>query len=68
MTEFAPVHRVALTLEEAAASLGISVDAFAEHVQPHLRLLEVGRRRLVPVSELARWAERAATKPIADAA
>ena len=62
--QFAPLQRGTLTREEAAASLGISLDAFEEHVQPELRLIAIGRRRLVPVSELRRWAERVATRPL----
>ena len=52
----APVPRTALTLEEAAASLGISVDSLARHVLPDLRVIRRGRLRLVPVAELERWA------------
>jgi len=66
--EFAPIQRVALTREEAAASIGIGIDAFEEYVQPELRLIAVGRRRLVPVGELQRWAERAATRALEGAA
>ena len=46
-----------MSREEAAASLGISVDSFERHVQPELRLIRRGRLRLVPISELQRWAE-----------
>jgi hypothetical protein len=56
-----PVPRVALTRREAAAALGISVDSFERHVQPELRLIRRGRMRLVPVSELERWASENAT-------
>jgi hypothetical protein len=51
-----PIPRVALSREEAAASLGISVDSFERHVQSDLHLIRRGRLRLVPVSELERWA------------
>ena len=51
------VPRVALSRDEAAASLGISVDSFERYVQPELRLIRRGRLRLVPISELRRWAE-----------
>ena len=53
----APVPRVALTREEAAASLGLSLRHFERHVQPHLRIVRSGSVRLVPVAELERWAE-----------
>jgi len=59
-----PIPRFALTREEAAASLGMSVDSFERHVQPHLRLVRKGRLRLVPVSELERWVEENAALAI----
>jgi hypothetical protein len=52
----APVPRVALTREEAAASIGMGLDSFERHVQPTIRLVRLGRMRLVPVAELERWA------------
>lgn len=55
-----PVPRVALTREEAAASLGMSLDSFERHVQPDLRMIRRGKLRLVPVRELERWATEAA--------
>jgi hypothetical protein len=51
----APIPRLALAREEAAASLGMSLDSFERHVQPTLRLVRLGRMRLVPVRELERW-------------
>jgi excisionase family DNA binding protein len=57
----APVPRVAVTLDEAAASLGVSRRHFDRHVSPHLRIIRTGSARLVPVAELAKWAERSAT-------
>jgi hypothetical protein len=57
----APVPRVALTREEAAAALGVSLSHFKRNVQPHLRLIYSGSVRLVPVVELEAWADRTAT-------
>ena len=51
----APIPRVALTREEAALSLGMSLDSFERHVQPSLRMVRLGRMRLVPLTELSRW-------------
>lgn len=51
----APTPRLALSREEAAASLGMSLDSFERHVQPTLRMIRLGRMRLVPVAELERW-------------
>jgi excisionase family DNA binding protein len=56
----APVPRVALTREEAAHSLGVSLSFFAKHVQPQLKLVRIGSARLVPLRELERWLEREA--------
>jgi hypothetical protein len=52
----APVPRVALTREEAAASLGVSVDFFDSHIRPQLKLVRRERPYLVRVAELERWA------------
>jgi hypothetical protein len=50
------VPRVALSRQEAAVSLGMSIDSFERHVQPELRLIRRGKLRLVPVADLERWA------------
>jgi excisionase family DNA binding protein len=55
MADTAPIPRTALTREEAAASLGMSLDSFERWVQPSIRLVRLGRLRLVPVTELDRW-------------
>lgn len=57
MSDTAPIPRLALSREEAAASVGMSLDSFERHVQPTLRLVRLGRMRLVPLSELQRWLE-----------
>jgi hypothetical protein len=49
------VQRLALRLEEAAESLGMSVEFFNEHVRPEVRLVRRGRVIAVPVTELSRW-------------
>jgi excisionase family DNA binding protein len=50
-----PPERITLTRSEAAATLGVSVDFFDAHIAGELRVIHIGRRRLVPVSELHRW-------------
>ena len=50
------VPRVALSRQEAAVALGMSLDSFERHVQPELRLIRRGKLRLVPLVELERWA------------
>lgn len=64
MAETAPIPRLALSREEAAASLGMSLDSFERHVQPTVRLVRCGRMRLVPVAELARWLEENAERTL----
>ena len=53
-----PVPRVALTLDEAADALGVSRDHLERHILGDLRVIRVGRRLLVRIAELERWAER----------
>jgi hypothetical protein len=65
MTEgLAPIPRLALSREEAAAAVGMSLDSFERHVQPHVRMLRLGRLRLVPVRELERWADEQAERTV----
>lgn len=51
------VPRIALTRTEAAQSLSMSLTFFEEQVQPEVRIIRRGSKRLVPVAELQRWAE-----------
>jgi excisionase family DNA binding protein len=60
------VARLALTLDEAAAALGVSRDYFDERVRPELRVVRRGRRVLVPVAELERWLDKHATSAIGE--
>jgi hypothetical protein len=68
MSATAPIPRLALTREEAAASIGMSLDSFERHVQPSLRMVRLGRMRLVPVGELERWLEANAAATLDGAA
>jgi hypothetical protein len=48
-----------LTINEAAAALGISNDTFRRFVLPELRVVQASPRlMLVRVAELERWATR----------
>jgi excisionase family DNA binding protein len=47
--------KMALSIEEACGALGISWDLWHEHVEPEVRMVRLGRRRLVPVAELQKW-------------
>jgi hypothetical protein len=57
MSEMAPILRRALKREEAALSLGMSLDSFEKYVQPTIRMIRRGKLRLVPMRELDRWLE-----------
>ena len=50
-----PTRRLALSKTEAAEALGVSVDFLEAHVLAELRVVRVGRRRLIAVAELERW-------------
>jgi hypothetical protein len=58
------VPRLALSKTEAAHTLGVSVDYFEDHIQPELRIIYRGRRRLIPVRELERWLDENATRTL----
>ena len=60
------VPRLALTRQEAAESLGMSLTSFKDHVQPEVRVIRRGRLRVIPVSELEAWAERNAERAMAE--
>jgi hypothetical protein len=47
--------RLALSVAEAAAAVGVSSDFFRDHVLPELRVVRRGRLKLVAVAELERW-------------
>ena len=49
---------IALTREQAARSIGMSLDHFEKHVQPEIRLVRRGRKVIVPTAELTAWVER----------
>ncbi len=57
-----PIQRIAYRPDEAADAIGLGRSAFYEQVLPQLRVVYVGRARLVPVAELERWLERQAVR------
>ena len=59
---------IALPLDEAAASLGMSLKSFDRYVRPHVRLIRRAGKLLVPVTELERWADRSAEEVLEGAA
>lgn len=52
------VPRLALSLDEAAESIGVSRDVFDERVRPYVRVVPVGRRVVVPVRALDDFLEK----------
>jgi hypothetical protein len=54
--------RLALTRSEAAEAIGMSIDSFERYVQPELKIVRVGRMRLIQVRELERWLQENATR------
>jgi len=46
---------LALTVEQAAAALSVGYDVFHRSIEPRLRIVRLGRRKLIPVAELERW-------------
>ena len=59
-----PVPRLALSPDEAAATLGVSRDYLDEHVASELRWVRRGRRKLVAICELERWLDRSAARTL----
>ena len=60
----ATTPRLALTRQEAAASLGLSIDSFERYCQGELRCIRRGRLRLYPLGELERWVEQNAERTL----
>jgi excisionase family DNA binding protein len=45
---------LALSVEQACHALGVSWDTW-KSIEPEIRLVRLGRRKLIPVAELERW-------------
>ncbi len=56
--------RVALTIEESAAAVGLSLSHFRRYVLPEIKTIRTGATVVVPVNELWAWSERAAVRAI----
>lgn len=63
-----PAPRFALTKQEAAASLGVSLRSFERHILGDLRVVRRGRHVLIAAAELSRWLDENAAKTLGDAA
>jgi len=46
---------LALTVEQACAALSVSWKTWDAHIAPDVRIVRVGRRKLIAVTELQRW-------------
>ena len=60
------VRPIAVTRKAAATALGMSLTTFEARVQPFVGLIPCGRKRLVPVAELERWAAENVEAPMAE--
>jgi len=60
------VPRLALTPAEGAAALGMGLTSFKKYVQPYVRVIRRGKLRVIPLSELERWAEENAEAVLGD--
>jgi hypothetical protein len=53
-----PIPALALRRAQAAASLGVSIELFDEHVRPHVTAARIGTVDTYPVSELQRYLDQ----------
>lgn len=53
---------ILVSREDAAEMLAMSLRHFERFVQPHVRIVRIGQRRLIPVAELERWASETAER------
>jgi len=52
-----PTPVLAMTISQACDSLSISYETWRREVEPEIRLVRIGSRKLVPRVELDRWLE-----------
>jgi excisionase family DNA binding protein len=46
---------LALTVEQACAALSVSYETWRQHIEPGMRIVRIGRRKLIAVTEIQRW-------------
>jgi hypothetical protein len=51
------IPALALGVEQACQALGVSWDTWRAHIEPDVKLVRLGRRKLIAVTELQRWLE-----------
>lgn len=59
-----PPLRLALSVSEACEALGCGWDFWRQHVEPELRVVRRGRRKMVAVSELQDWLDRSGERAL----
>src|SRR4051812_25752837 len=59
-----PVPILALSVQEACEALGVSWDTWRLHIEPEVRIVRCGRRKIVAVAELERWLDRSAERAL----
>jgi excisionase family DNA binding protein len=57
MAERLTYNPVAVNTTQAAAMMSVSRDTFRERIEPELRIVRLGARKLIPVAELERWTD-----------
>jgi hypothetical protein len=62
------VPTLALDVSEACQAIGCSWDFFTEHVAPEIRIVRLGRRKLIAVTELQRFLDEHGERLLEDAA
>jgi excisionase family DNA binding protein len=50
-----PTPALALTVEQACDALSVSWKTFNEHIAAELKIVRIGRRKLIAVTELQKW-------------
>lgn len=58
--------RAALSKQEAADTLGVSMDYFEKRVMPELRIIARGGRVLIPRDELDAWVAASKARALKD--
>jgi len=56
------IPRLALSVGEACEALGVSWDTWRQHIEPDVKLVRLGRRKLIPTTELQAWLDRHAER------
>jgi hypothetical protein len=50
-----PIPRLALNVGEACEALGVSHETWVRHIASDVKVVRLGRRKLIAVAELQRW-------------